>query len=229
MGSKVPVLLYEFQEGGYVPEAIVNFLTNVGWSFGDDREVFTVEETIERFDLSRVNPAGSKFPVEKLEWLNGVYLSQMDPIKLAQLLRPVLEKAGFEVNLDTLVKALPLLQPRIKVLPDVIPVGGFFFVDPFVPGPASDLIQKKMDAASTKAALQQAYDVLAALPDFRAEMQDTALRALATGMGLSVGQLFGALRVATTAQPISPPLCESMEVLGRDESLRRIKLAIDSL
>ena len=115
-GRKVPVLLYEFQEAGYVPEAIINFLTNVGWSFGDDREVFTVAETIERFDLGRVNPAGSSFPLEKLDWLNGVYLREMDPNRLAVLLKPVFEQAGYEVNLEMLRQAAPLLQPRIKTL-----------------------------------------------------------------------------------------------------------------
>ena len=95
-------MLYEFQEAGYLPEAIVNFLTNVGWSFGEDREVFSVEETIERFDLDRVNPAASVFPIEKLDWLNGVYIREMDPERLAKLLLPIFEGEGYEVDFDVL-------------------------------------------------------------------------------------------------------------------------------
>ena len=122
-GRRVPVLLHEFREGGYLPEAIVNFLTNVGWSFGDDREVFTVQETIERFDLARVNPAGSAFPVEKLDWLNGVYIREMDPKRLAALLKPVFEEAGYTVTDEMLVKVAPLLRERIKTLKDCDPHG----------------------------------------------------------------------------------------------------------
>jgi len=228
-GRKIPVLLYEFQEAGYVPEAIVNFLTNVGWSFGDDREVFSVQETIERFDLRRVNPAASVFPIEKLDWLNGVYIREMDPQRLAQLLLPVFERAGYRVDFDRLVRVVPLVQPRIKTLNDAIPVAGFFFAEEFEPAPPDALIQPKMDAAQTLDALRQARDTLAALPDFSAATQEPALRSLAQQLGLKPGQLFGVLRMATTAQQVAPPLFETMEILGRDESLRRIDLAIASL
>jgi glutamyl-tRNA synthetase len=228
-GRRVPVLLHEFREGGYVPEAIVNFLTNIGWSFGDDREVFTVQETIERFDLARVNPAGGAFPVEKLDWLNGVYIREMEPARLAKLLKPVFEEAGYVVDDDTLNQVVPLLRQRIKTLKDAIPMGGFFFAETFDPAPPETIIQKKMDAASTKAALEAALTRLEALPDFRAETQESALRALADDLGLKPGQLFGALRMATTAQQVSPPLFETMEVLGRDKSLARIRQAIASL
>jgi glutamyl-tRNA synthetase len=228
-GRKVPVLLHEFQEAGYVPEAIVNFLTNVGWSFGDDREYFTVQETIERFDLDRVNPAGSVFPLEKLDWLNSLYLRDMDDARLAALLRPFFERAGYEATLDRLLQIVPLLRIRIKTLPDAIPMAGFFFAKTFTTPPPDRLIPKKMDAASTKAALERALAALETLPDFRAETQEAALRPLAEELGLKPGQLFGALRVATTGQDVSPPIFESMEVLGRETSLERIRQAIASL
>ncbi len=228
-GRKIPVLLYEFQDAGYLPEALVNFLTNVGWSFGEDREVFNVDETIERFDLDRVNPAASSFPVEKLDWLNGVYIREMDPARLANLLMPVLRKAGYEVNPEILIGAAPLLQPRIKTLNDALEMGRFFFVDPFEPPVVADLVQKGMDAPRTLDALEKALVRLEALPDFAAATQEAAMRALIEELGLKVGQLFGALRAATTAQQVSPPLFESMEVLGRDESLRRIRLSLDVL
>ncbi|HVO71968.1 MAG TPA: glutamate--tRNA ligase [Aggregatilineaceae bacterium] len=228
-GRKVPVLLYEFQEAGYVPEAIVNFLTNVGWSFGDDREVFTVDETIERFDLSRVNPAGSAFPIEKLDWLNGVYIREMDTDRLAALLKPVLETAGYTVDLELVRKVIPLIRVRIKTLNDAIPMAGFFFADTFTPPPPEELIQQGMDATQTRAALEAALATLEALPDFNAATQEEAMRSLAERLGLKPGQLFGALRMATTGQRVSPPLFESMEVLGRETSLERIRLAIASL
>lgn len=228
-GRKVPVLLHEFQEAGYVPEAVVNFLTNVGWSFGDDREVFTVEETVARFDLRRVNPAGSVFPIEKLDWLNGVYLRDMAPERLAALLQPVFAGAGYRADLDRLIQVVPLIQIRIKTLNDALDMAGFLFAEHFDPAPPDQLVPKKMDAGTTRAALERALAALEGLPDWRAETQEAAMRALVEELGLKAGQLFGALRVATTAQEVSPPLFESMEVLGREESLARIRLAIDSL
>ena len=119
-GRKVPVLLHEFVEGGYLPEAVINFLTNIGWSFGDDREVFTVQETIERFDLSRVNPAGGAFPIEKLDWLNGVYIREMDDDELAGRLLPVFTGAGYAVDLERVRRVVPLIKVRIKTLNDAL-------------------------------------------------------------------------------------------------------------
>jgi len=226
-GVKVPVLLHEFREGGYLPEALVNFLTNIGWSFGDDREVFSVEETIERFDLSRVNPAGGAFPIDKLDWLNGLYIREIgSDERLARLLRPVFEEAGYEVNLDVLLRVVPLLKVRIKTLQDAIPMAGFFFADEFTPPGPDLLIQKGMDSASTRAVLEAAIATIEALPDFRAATQEAAFRALAESLNLSASKVFGTVRAATTGQQVSPPLFESNEILGREKVLTRLRLAL---
>src|SRR5690606_1299869 len=135
-GRQVLVLAKEFIDAGYLPEAVINFLTNIGWSMGDDSEFFPVEKAIESFDLSRVNPADSVYPIEKLDWLNGMWIRALPVEELAQRLRPVLEKAGLEVNVDVLLKVTPLVQTRIKTLNDVVEMAGFFFREEFVP-PAS--------------------------------------------------------------------------------------------
>ncbi|MBN1963662.1 MAG: glutamate--tRNA ligase, partial [Anaerolineae bacterium] len=166
-GHKVPVLLHEFREAGYLPEAVVNFLTNIGWSFGDDREVFTIQETIERFDLSRVSPAAGIFPLSKLDWLNGVYIREMDPADLAPLLREPLERAGYVVDEATLRQIAPLVQERIHSLNDVVEKAGFFFEDAITLD-IDDLMQKNMDAAATKTALTAVQTALTGLPDFGA-------------------------------------------------------------
>ncbi|NPV66937.1 MAG: glutamate--tRNA ligase [Anaerolineae bacterium] len=223
-GRRVPVLLHEFREAGYLPEALVNFLTNIGWSFGEDREVFSVEETIARFDLSRVNPAGSKFPLEKLDWLNGVYIRQKTVEDLMPLLRERLEAAGYTVRDEVLRQAIPLIQPRLHSLNDVVEKAGFFFAETVTPT-AEDLIQEQMDAASTRTALEAAYGVLAGLPVFETAAIEAALRALAGTLALKPRQLFGVLRVAVTAQAVAPPLFETMAILGRETTLARIAAA----
>src|SRR5690606_19213692 len=98
-GRQVLVLVDEFKRAGYLPQAVVNFLTNIGWTFGDDREIFSVEEAIERFDLRDVHPSNSRYPIEKLDWLNGEYIRAMSPDELAPLLRAPLEQAGLTVDM----------------------------------------------------------------------------------------------------------------------------------
>ncbi|MBZ0289199.1 MAG: glutamate--tRNA ligase, partial [Anaerolineae bacterium] len=228
-GHVLPVMVHDYIKAGYLPAAIINFLSNIGWNFGDEREVFSVEESIQRFDLTRINPANSAYPIEKLDWLNGVYIREMPVEELAKLLRERLEAAGFEVNVETLLKVTPLVQTRIKTLNDVVAIAGFFFREEFQPAPPSDIIQKKMDAAATQAALEHAYTELARVEHWSHDEMEAPMRALAEELGLSASQFFGALRVAVTGQTVSTPLFESMEIIGKGEVLRRVQLAADSL
>jgi glutamyl-tRNA synthetase len=229
-GHVIPVMVHDYMREGYLPEALVNFLTNVGWNFGEEREVFPVEEAIARFDFDRVNPANSTYPIEKLEWMNGHYINHiLNDEELAKRLRPVLEDAGLEVNMDVLRQVVPLVKTRLKRLTDVIDIAGFFFHDEFKQPAPEDVIQKKMDAASTIEALERSISVIESLPAFDADTQLAAFDTLATELGLKRGQMFGALRVAVSGQRVSTPTFETMEILGREESLRRIKLAIEAL
>jgi glutamyl-tRNA synthetase len=229
-GRAVPILVSEFVDLGYYAPAVVNFLTNTGYNFGDEREVFDVEETIERFDLSRINPANSIYPVEKLDWLNGIYIREkMSVDELAHYLRGALEAAGLTVDMDLLKQVTPLVQVRIKTFNDVVDLAGFFFRDDFIPPQPDALIQRKMDAASTMDMLRKAYDVLKAQDDWSHEATHQLMADFAAANDLKNGQVFGALRVAVTGQRVSPPTFETMELLGKDVSLKRIQLAIDIL
>lgn len=230
-GKKIPVLVSEFQEVGYLPEAVMNFLTNIGWNFGDDREIFSVQEAIERFDLKDVNPANSAYPIEKLDWLNQQYIQSADVEHLAKYLQPVLENAGYTVDFERLLKVTPLLQVRLKTLNDVVDMAGFFFADwSKFQAPSQDiLIQKKMDADNTKIVLEKSLEVIQSLEDFSHEAQHSAMQQLAESIGLKNGQVFGSLRAAVSGQQVSPPTFETMEILGKAESIRRIQLALDSL
>ena len=230
-GKSVPVLVHEFIEAGYLPEAVMNFLTNIGWNFGDNREVFTTAEAIERFQLEDVNPANSAYPIAKLDWLNSQYIQASAVDDLARRLKPVLTAAGYAVDNDLLRRVAPLLQVRLKTLNDVIPMAGFFFADwrAFAAPPAEVLIQRKMDAASTARVLSGSIPVLERLDDFDAETQHAAMAAFAKDIGYKNGQVFGSLRAAVTGQRVSPPTFETMEILGRAESIRRIELALRAL
>ncbi len=228
-GMRVPVLLEEFREAGYLPEAIVNFLINIGWSFGEDREVFSVQEAIERFDITRINPAASVFPVEKLAWLNGIYIREMDDARLATLVKPILERAGYTVDDARLMQVIPLVKERMKTLNDVVAVGGFFFEWHFSPPPPELLVPKDMTPAQTAQALRAAMRVLGRLPDFQPETVERAMRNLAAKLKLKPGQLFSALRMATTARKATPPLFETMAILGQETCVERIRRSVHEL
>jgi glutamyl-tRNA synthetase len=227
-GQQVLVQVREFRQAGYLPEAITNFLCNVGWAFGDDREVFGLEEASARFALETVNPAPARLPYSKLEWLNGVYIREMSSEELAAAVQPFLQEAGLEADDETTQRAMPLVRERLKTLADAEEWLGFFFRDA-LDYPPADLIGKKMDAAASLTAIQQVRETLADLEPFEEETLDATLRALASELGLKVGQLLGVLRVAVTGQKVAPPLFGTLAVLGRDKCLARIDIALERL
>lgn len=226
---KVLVQVREFIKAGYLSEAVVNFLTNVGWAFGDDREIFSPKEAMERFRLEDINPAAGRLPYEKLEWLNGVYIRELPVEDLATRLRPFLENSGLTVDEERLLKATPLIQVRLRTLDEVVGWIGFIFRDEVPLTDPRQLIQKKMDADGTIKALRAAYETLSGLDDFSHSSLEAVMRELADRLGLKAGQLFGAVRMAISGQPVSPPLFETMEIVGKEVSLARIKAAADSL
>lgn len=227
-GNIIPVMVHDYMEAGYLPEAVTNFLANTGWNFGDEREIFSMAEAIERFDGTGIQSANSAFPVSKLEWLNGEHLRALTPEELARRLQGVLEKAGLDVRADILLKLTPLVQVRMKSLNDVLTIARFLFIAPseFAAAPAAQVVQKGMDADSAKAVLQTALERLSVLTDFTPASQEAAMRSLAEELSIKPAALFNMLRVATTAQQVAPPLFESMEILGKSESLRRVGLTL---
>lgn len=228
-GNIIPVMVHDYIREGYLPEAIVNFLANTGWSYGEDIEVFDIADAIKRFDGTRIIAASAAFPVDKLIWLNGEHIRRLPVDDLARRLRQPLEDAGLTVDDDTLHKVAPLVQTRIKTLNEVVTLAGFFFKSDFAPASAEALIQKKMDAASTAAALRRSREVIAGVQPFAQQPLLDATQPLTAELGLNNSQLFGVLRVAVTGQTVSTPTFETMEIIGLEETLRRIDLAIATL
>jgi glutamyl-tRNA synthetase len=225
-GHVIPVMVHDYMRTGYLPEAVCNFLANTGWSFGDDIEIFELQDAVQRFDGSRIIAASAAFPVDKLHWLNGEHIRRLPQDVLAERLRKPLEDAGLAVDANTLRAITPLVQTRIKTLNEVVGLAGFFFKPDFTPAPAEAIIQKKMDAASTAQALRRARAVLAGMSDFKTQALHDAIQPLTEALGLTNSQLFGVLRVAVSGQTISTPTFETMEVIGQAETLRRLDMAL---
>ena len=235
-GKEYLALVHEFIEAGYLPEAMFNFLVNVGWNYDPEQEVFTREQAIARFEVKDINPTSAALPYPKLEWLNGVYIREMDPAELQQRLAPFLAKQlGMdEEELRTserLAKLVPLVRERIKLLTEAADKVDWAFVEADAityPDPTI-LLGKGLDGAQTIAVLQEGAELLRSVEPFTAEAMEPLFRAAAEKAGIKVGSYFTPFRVAITGRTVSPPLFESIEVLGRAETLARVENALKAL
>jgi glutamyl-tRNA synthetase len=221
------VTIGQFRSDGYLPEAMCNYLALLGWSLGDgDREEFDLAELAREFTLERVNRSPARFDPKKLDSINGAWIRRIGADDLAARLVPFLQQAGLVADPPTAEQArlmaggAPLVQERMVRLAEVVGMLGFLFTDDIVIEP---------DAAATldegsRTVLDVAIKALEQLDAFTTADIEAALRAaLIDGLGLKPKNAFGALRVALTGRRVSPPLFESMELLGRARSLARLR------
>jgi len=221
VSSEQSIFVLELREMGYLPEAINSWIALMGASFGPDEEVLAMEAMIARFSLEHLNPAPARVNFEKLDHFNGLCLRRLSLIELVARSKPFFEKAGLHADDATLLKIAPIIQERIVTLDDAVEMAGFFFRPDPQPAPG-DLVAKGLTPAKSLEAVTRARQIMESLPEFAHEALEPPLRALAEEMGLKPGQLFGILRVAVTGQSVSPPLFESMVIVGREQTLARV-------
>jgi len=224
----------DFREKGYLPEALTNYVSMVGWSYDGEREFFTKDELCELFSLEKINKAPGVFDYKKLDWYNGMYIRQKSDEELTDLLLPYLKREGFIENeptgedMDKVGALVPIVKERLKVLSDVVDMSRFLFTDIEVPEVAS-LLPKKQDAATTLHVLERVRPLLGELEEKGDESIEEALVALANELGVKVNGVFMPIRVAVTGSSVSPPLFDSIRVLGLESALIRIDRAISTL
>lgn len=223
----------EYREMGYLPQTMVNFLSLLGWSLDDRTDIISRTDLVGNFSIERISKAGAVFNTEKLNWMNGAYIRMLSVEEVADALLdywrryPPAEITELP-DRDRVLEMAPLVQERLKELSEAAPRLSFFFRD--APSyDSDDLVQKGIDAAGTRRALEAALEAMEPLGTFDAATLEPPLRAVAKELGVKVGQLFGSLRIATTGLRVAPPLFETMEVLGRERTLRDIRAAIESL
>jgi glutamyl-tRNA synthetase len=228
-GQQVLVRVEEFRQAGYLPEAVLNFLTNIGWSFGEDREIFTIEEAISRFALGDINPAPSRLPYSKLDWINGQYIQKMEPMALAQAVKPFLDEAGYDIDLDTLLLLMPAMSLRLKRFPDAIDFMRFLDDEAAVPLSASDLVQKQLPHDRALAGFQRARDFVSKVQPYDLDSISQGIVSIGESITTNgkAGPFLGKMRLAVTRQSVSPPLFESMLALGRASVLARLEEVVD--
>ena len=222
----------DYRDMGILPEALMNYLTLLGWSLDDRTEIFTTDELINSFEIERVSKSDAVFDSGKLDWLNGQHIRRSDDGRLSDALAKFWTDThpDFDIAPDASAvrQVAPLVRERLKTLQDAAPLVKFMFSERIEAEP-EQLVQRGMDAEKTVTALSAARDGLASISDFDTQSIEDLLRPMAKELGIKVGQLLGSLRVAITAQKVSPPLFESMEVLGREKTLFRIEEAIAAL
>jgi glutamyl-tRNA synthetase len=209
----------DFRAAGYLPEALVNFLALLGWSYDDKTTIMSREELVERFSLDRVGSSPAVFDYAKLDWLNGVYLRALPPDEYANTLLAYLREQGYDWDEELVRKAAPLVQEKIARLGEFPEFAAFLFVD-VAADPAL------LDGSAP--VLEEAERALAAVDPFTAEPIEASLRSLAERLELKPREAFQPIRVAVTGSKISPGLFESLELLGRERTLERLRNARDA-
>jgi glutamyl-tRNA synthetase len=209
----IPPALMKFRDAGVIADALVNYLALVGWSFDDHTNFMTRAELVERFTLERVGASPATLDYQKLDWLNGTYLRALPAKEYADVLVDYLREQGYDWPEARIRAAVPLVQEKIERLGQFPDFAGFLF------SRRNGYDPKTLDAG----VLAAAEETLAGVEPFTAEAIEQALRALAERVGQKPRQAFQPIRVAVTGSTVSPGLFESIELLGRDETLARIR------
>ncbi|WP_148574561.1 glutamate--tRNA ligase [Nocardioides caldifontis] len=222
--------LLGYRDRGFLPEGLLNYLALLGWAIAEDRDIFSMDEMVAAFDIARVNPNPARFDLKKAEAINATHLRALSVDELAERMVPYLQRAGIlgedvtEEQRRLLGAAAPLVQERMGTLGEAVEMVGFLLVDDraFTRDPADTA--KLLATDDGRAVVQAAHDALAALSTWDTASIEEALRtALIDGLGLKPRNAFGPVRVAVTGRRVSPPLFESLELLGRESSLARLE------
>ncbi len=218
------IFIKDLKDLGYTPEGVLNWIVLMGWGVAED-DVMTLDQMVQRFDIDHLTASPAAINFSKLDHFNGTHIRMLSVEDLAGRIRPFFEKAGYAVDEDTLLRITPLIRERLVTLDDCIPFAGWFFRETVTPNPQA-LVAKNLTPAQSLDVARQIYAILADLPDVSHATAEPPLRQLVERLGLTPNQVFGILRVAVTGQTVSPPLFESMEIVGREKVLARVENAI---
>jgi glutamyl-tRNA synthetase len=217
----------DMKELGYVPEGVLNWIVLMGWGVSED-DVMSLDEMIARFDVNTLTPSPAAVNFAKLDHFNATHIRLLQGDDLAARIKPYFLRAGLAVEDAKLMRIIPLIRERLITLDDCLPFAAWFFKETVTPNPA-ELIAKGLSAAQSAGILRQSCQILAGLPELGHDLAEPPMRALVGQLGLSPNQVFGIVRVAVTGQTVSPPLFESMQIVGKQQVLERLQQAINIL
>ena len=221
------IFVGDLQGLGYIPEGVLNWIALMGWGVPED-DILTLDDMIARFDIHNLTPSPAAINFAKLDHFNATHIRLLQNEDLAARIKPFFMKEQLDVDDTRLLKIVPLIRERLVTLDDCLPFAAWFFKETVEPK-LEDLIARNLSSAQSADIARQAYQILASLPAINPEIAEPPLRLLVEQLGMSPGQVFGILRVAVTGQTVSPPLFESMEIVGKEKVLARLKKAISIL
>jgi glutamyl-tRNA synthetase len=218
-----------YRDAGYLPEAVLNYLALLGWSLDGETTIISAQTLCDSFSLERVSSNPAILDTDKLDWMNGAYIRELPAQEFVDRMAPWLVEGGLATveelgnRREWLLKLVPLVSERIKRFDEIVPMVRFLFEEAVEIDPAARA--KVLAVEGVPQALASARPALAGLPSFDATSIEEALRAVPEELGLKPKVVFQAVRVAVTGTAVSPPLFESLELLGRDKALARLDAA----
>jgi len=221
------IFLGEMQNLGYIPEGVLNWIVLMGWGVSED-DVMTLDQMVKRFDINNLTPSPAAINFTKLDHFNATHIRALQTDDLARRIKPYFQQENLNVDDARLLRIIPLIRERLVTLDDCLPFAAWFFKETVQLKP-EELVAKNLTAAQSAEVVRKSLDILSGLSEINPASAEPPMRALVEQLGLSPNQVFGILRVAVTGQTVSPPLFESMEIVGKERVIERVKNAIGIL
>lgn len=215
-----------YRESGYFPEAVVNFLALLGWNPGTEQELFTLDELVEAFDISRCSKAGAKFDFQKCIWFNHEYILHKSNEEIAELFAPIVANNGVEESLARVTEVVSMMKDRVNFVKELWPLCSFFFI---APTSYDEKVKKKRWKEFSPQQMTELRDVLASLDDFSIESQETAVHKWIEEKEYKLGDVMNAFRLCLVGEGKGPGMFDISAFLGKEETLHRLEVALKTL
>jgi glutamyl-tRNA synthetase len=219
------IFIKDLLELGYLPEAIINWIALMGWSYDDHTEFFLMNDLIEKFSLEKLNPSPAAINFTKFDYFNGLHIRRLSIPELSKRIKPFFLEKGINPSEEKLLMLTPIIQERLQTLDDAPDLAGFLFDEDIEINP-EDLIAKNTTKVESLMILKKIYEIISKNLNINHAVIEPPMREFVETSGYKPGQVFGILRVAVTGRMISPPLFETMEIIGREKVLSRMEDSI---
>ena len=215
-----------YRESGYFPEAVINFLAFLGWNPGTEREMYSLDELVPLFDITKCSKAGARFDYQKGIWFNHEYILQKTPSEIAELFAPIVKANGVETSIERVTKVVEMMKDRVNFVKELWPLCSFFFV---APTEYDEKTRKKRWKEDSAQAVGELATLIEELDDFSVEAQEKAVHEWIEQKGYKLGNIMNAWRLTLVGEGKGPGMFDISAFLGKEETLARMKRAIESL
>ena len=223
----LPIFIKDMEKMGYLPEAVINWISLMGWSYDDKTEFFTLVDLIDKFSLEKLNPSPAAINFSKLDHFNGLHIRNLKLEDFAERIKPIFANAGYDTDDKKLLQIASAIQTRTKKMTEVLEMAGFFFRDK-VGLDLDRILTDKFSSDQAAMATRKIKTLFEELAEINQDNAEGPLREIAGELDLKAGQVFGLLREILTGQKVSPPIFDIIPILGRDIVLNRLKNAGDT-